>query len=133
MNSIRKKIDDSQFYGLYSCGIQNIVKCSIFAMKASNHSLNTTSFFHSAFFVIYYGIPSIKPSNSFRNERVVSSHGLRMERFEEPNIEFRRVLPFVKVDEFIKKLSRANRFYEHIEDQKAAICEYLDKRFGRWE
>jgi len=58
---------------------------------------------------------------------------LRMERFEEPNIEFRRVLPFVKVDEFIKKLSRANRFYEHIEDQKAAICEYLDKRFGRWE
>jgi hypothetical protein len=24
-------------------------------------------------------------------------------------------------------------FYEHTEDQKAAISEYLDKRFGRWE
>jgi hypothetical protein len=27
----------------------------------------------------------------------------------------------------------ANRFYEDIEDQKAAISEYLDKRFGSWE
>ena len=26
----------------------------------------------------------------------------------------------------------ANRFYEHIEDQKAAVSEYLDNRFGRW-
>jgi DDE superfamily endonuclease len=26
----------------------------------------------------------------------------------------------------------ANRFYEHIENQKAAVSEYLDKRFGRW-
>lgn len=26
----------------------------------------------------------------------------------------------------------ANRFYENIEDQKAAISEYLDKRSGRW-
>ena len=25
----------------------------------------------------------------------------------------------------------ANRFYEHIEDQKATISEYLDKQFGR--
>jgi hypothetical protein len=27
----------------------------------------------------------------------------------------------------------ANRFYQHIEDQKVAISEYLNKRFGRWE
>ena len=38
-----------------------------------------------------------------------------------------------KVNERIKSDVCANRFYEHIEDQKAAISEYLDKRFGRWE
>ena len=26
----------------------------------------------------------------------------------------------------------ANRFYTSIEEQKDAISEYLDKRFGRW-
>jgi hypothetical protein len=26
----------------------------------------------------------------------------------------------------------ANRLYENIEDKKAAVSEYLDKRFGRW-
>ncbi len=38
-----------------------------------------------------------------------------------------------KVNERIKSDMYTNRFYEHIEDQKAAISEYLDKRFGRWE
>ena len=38
-----------------------------------------------------------------------------------------------KVNERIKSDVCTNRFYEHIEDQKAAISEYLDKRFGRWE
>ena len=38
-----------------------------------------------------------------------------------------------KVNQRIKSDVCANRFYEHIEDQKAAISEYLDKRFGRWE
>lgn len=37
-----------------------------------------------------------------------------------------------KVNQRIKSDVCANRFYEHIEDQKAAISEYLDKRFGRW-
>ena len=26
----------------------------------------------------------------------------------------------------------ANRFYEHIEEQKTVVSEYLDKTFGRW-
>ena len=38
-----------------------------------------------------------------------------------------------KVNQRIKSDVCANRFYEHIEDQKAAISEYLDKRFGRCE
>jgi hypothetical protein len=38
-----------------------------------------------------------------------------------------------KANERIKSDVCTNRFYEHIEDQKAAISEYLDKRFGRWE
>jgi transposase len=38
-----------------------------------------------------------------------------------------------KVNQRIKTDVCANRFYEHIEDQKAAISEYLDKRFGRCE
>jgi hypothetical protein len=37
-----------------------------------------------------------------------------------------------KVNQRIKSDVCTNRFYEHIEDQKAAISEYLDKRFGRW-
>ena len=28
--------------------------------------------------------------------------------------------------------SYVNRFYENIEDQKTAVSEYLNKRFGRW-
>jgi hypothetical protein len=36
-----------------------------------------------------------------------------------------------KVNERIKSDVCANRFYENIEDQKAAVSEYLDKRFGR--
>jgi DDE superfamily endonuclease len=38
-----------------------------------------------------------------------------------------------KVNQRIKSDVCANRFYEHIDDQKAAISEYLDKRFGRCE
>ena len=38
-----------------------------------------------------------------------------------------------KVNERIKSDVCTNRFYEHIEHQKAAISEHLDKRFGRWE
>ena len=38
-----------------------------------------------------------------------------------------------KVNQRIKSDVCSNRFYEHIEDQKAAISEYLDKRFGRWK
>ncbi|MGB8023677.1 MAG: hypothetical protein WCF06_05100, partial [Nitrososphaeraceae archaeon] len=37
-----------------------------------------------------------------------------------------------KVNEKIKSDVCANRFYEHIEDKKATISEYLDKQFGRW-
>ncbi len=37
-----------------------------------------------------------------------------------------------KVNQQIKSDVCANRFYEHMEDQKAAVSEYLDKRFGRW-
>jgi len=37
-----------------------------------------------------------------------------------------------KVNQRIKSDVCANRFYENIEDQKAAISEYLDKIFGRW-
>ena len=37
-----------------------------------------------------------------------------------------------KVNQRIKSDVCANRFYEHIEDQKAAMSEYLDKRFGKW-
>ena len=37
-----------------------------------------------------------------------------------------------KVNQQIKSHVCANRFYEHIEEQKAAVSEYLDKQFGRW-
>ena len=37
-----------------------------------------------------------------------------------------------KVNERIKSDVCANRFYKNIEEQKAAVSEYLDKRFGRW-
>ena len=37
-----------------------------------------------------------------------------------------------KVNQQIKSYVCANRFYENIEDQKTAVSEYLDKRFGRW-
>ena len=37
-----------------------------------------------------------------------------------------------KVNRLIKSDVCANRFYENIEDQKTAVSEYLDKRFGRW-
>jgi hypothetical protein len=37
-----------------------------------------------------------------------------------------------KVNQLIKSCVCANRFYENIEDQKAAVSEYLDNRFGRW-
>ena len=37
-----------------------------------------------------------------------------------------------KVNQLIKSDVCANRFYENIEDQKTAVSEYLDKRFGRW-
>ena len=37
-----------------------------------------------------------------------------------------------KVNQQIKSDVCANRFYEHIEEQKTAVSEYLDKTFGRW-
>lgn len=37
-----------------------------------------------------------------------------------------------KVNQQIKSDVCANRFYRHIEEQKTAVSEYLDKRFGRW-
>ena len=37
-----------------------------------------------------------------------------------------------KVNQLIKSYVCANRFYEHIEDQKTAVSEFLDNRFGRW-
>ena len=37
-----------------------------------------------------------------------------------------------KVNQQIKSNICANRFYDHIEEQKTAVSEYLDKRFGRW-
>ncbi len=37
-----------------------------------------------------------------------------------------------KVNQQIKSDVCANRFYEHMEEQKDAVSEYLDKRFGRW-
>ena len=37
-----------------------------------------------------------------------------------------------KVNQLIKSDVCANGFYENVEDQKAAVSEYLDKRFGRW-
>jgi len=39
---------------------------------------------------------------------------------------------FSKVNQRIKSDVCENRFYEHIEDQKAAISESQDKGFGRW-
>lgn len=37
------------------------------------------------------------------------------------------------INQHIKSDVCANRFYREIEEQKAAVTEYLDKRFGRWE
>jgi predicted RNA-binding protein YlxR (DUF448 family) len=37
-----------------------------------------------------------------------------------------------KVNQKIKSDVCANSFYTSIEEQKNAISEYLDKRFGRW-
>ena len=37
-----------------------------------------------------------------------------------------------KVNQQIKSDVCANRFYDNIEDQKATVSEYLDKRFGKW-
>jgi len=37
-----------------------------------------------------------------------------------------------KINIQIKSCVCANRFYENIEDQKTAVSEYLNKRFGRW-
>ena len=37
-----------------------------------------------------------------------------------------------KVNQLIKSHVCANRFYEHIEEQKTAVSEFLDNRFGRW-
>jgi len=37
-----------------------------------------------------------------------------------------------KVNQQIKLDVCANRFYNHIEEQKTAVSEYLDKTFGRW-
>jgi hypothetical protein len=36
-----------------------------------------------------------------------------------------------KVNQQIKSAVCTNRFYRHIEEQKTAVSEYLDKRFGR--
>lgn len=37
-----------------------------------------------------------------------------------------------KVNQQIKSCVCANRFYEDIQDQRAAVSEFLDNRFGRW-
>src|SRR5215467_4328524 len=37
-----------------------------------------------------------------------------------------------KINQQIKSCVCANRFYDNIEDQKIAVSEYLNKRFGRW-
>ena len=37
-----------------------------------------------------------------------------------------------KVNQLIKSHVRANRFYEHIEDQKTAVSLYMDEQFGTW-
>jgi hypothetical protein len=37
-----------------------------------------------------------------------------------------------RVNQQIKSNICANRFYAHIEEQKTAVSEYLDKTFGRW-
>src|SRR5438093_650672 len=37
-----------------------------------------------------------------------------------------------RVNQQIKLDVCANRFYNHIEEQKTAVSEYLDKTFGRW-
>jgi transposase len=37
-----------------------------------------------------------------------------------------------RVNQLIKSCVCANRFYEHVEDQKTAVIEYLDKRFRIW-
>ena len=37
-----------------------------------------------------------------------------------------------KVNQQIKSCVCANRFYEDIQDQKAAVSYFLDNRFGRW-
>ena len=37
-----------------------------------------------------------------------------------------------KVNQKIKSDVCANRFYTNIEEQKYAISEYLDNKFGRW-
>jgi hypothetical protein len=36
------------------------------------------------------------------------------------------------INQHIKSDVCANRFYDHIEKQKTAVSEYLDKTFGRW-
>jgi DDE superfamily endonuclease len=37
-----------------------------------------------------------------------------------------------RINQQIKSDVCANRFYDHIEEQKTAVSEYLDKLFGRW-
>ena len=37
-----------------------------------------------------------------------------------------------RINQQIKSDVCANRFYDHIEEQKTAVSEYLDKTFGRW-
>jgi hypothetical protein len=37
-----------------------------------------------------------------------------------------------KLNQQIKSNICANRVYDHIGEQKTAVSEYLDKRFGRW-
>jgi hypothetical protein len=38
-----------------------------------------------------------------------------------------------KVNQQIKSDVCTNKFYKYIEEQKAVISEYLDKRFGTWD
>ena len=37
-----------------------------------------------------------------------------------------------RINQQIKSDVCANRFYDHIEEQKTAVSNYLDKTFGRW-
>ena len=73
---------------------------------------------------------------SFRISRMVNDY-VKVQKDWLTMIHLPKKAPYLnpnerKVNERIKSDVCANRFYESIEDQKATVSEYLDKRFGRW-